>query len=121
MLKYCQSSVVCVMCSRLLCPYLVCFLSLLSVIISSFLSSCVCDLSCVFIVLSVQFDLVLVYSLLPSVPVGVSLALSCPALPCLSTLKTAILSISSSPCSSFVPRVCTVTRIFDCVLIVSIL
>ncbi len=32
--ELCQSSVVCVMCSHLLCPYLVCFLSLLSVIIS---------------------------------------------------------------------------------------
>ncbi len=30
----CQSSVVCVMCSRLLCPYLVCFLSLFHVIMS---------------------------------------------------------------------------------------
>ncbi len=30
----CQSSVVCVMCSHLLCPYLVCFLSSLSVIMS---------------------------------------------------------------------------------------
>ncbi len=30
----CQSSVVCVMCSRLLCPYLVCFLSLFNVIMS---------------------------------------------------------------------------------------
>ncbi len=30
----CQSSVVCVMCSRLLCPYLVCFLSSSDVIIS---------------------------------------------------------------------------------------
>ncbi len=32
--ELCQGSVVCVMCSCLLCPYLVCFLSLLSVIIS---------------------------------------------------------------------------------------
>ncbi len=30
----CQGSVVCVMCSRLLCPYLVCFLSSSDVIIS---------------------------------------------------------------------------------------
>ncbi len=30
----CQGSVVCVMCSRLMCPYLVCFLSSLSVIMS---------------------------------------------------------------------------------------
>ncbi len=32
--ELCQGSVVCVMCSRLLCPYLVCFLSSLSVIMS---------------------------------------------------------------------------------------
>ncbi len=32
--ELCQGSVVCVMCSRLLCPYLVCFLSLSDVIIS---------------------------------------------------------------------------------------
>ncbi len=32
--ELCQGSVVCVMCSRLLCPYLVCFLSLFNVIIS---------------------------------------------------------------------------------------
>ncbi len=38
----CQSSAACVTCSHLLFPYLVCFLSLLCVIISSFLSSCVC-------------------------------------------------------------------------------
>ncbi len=30
---YCQSSVVCVMCFRLLCPYMVCFLSSSDVII----------------------------------------------------------------------------------------
>ncbi len=39
---------VCILYSCLLCPYLVCFLSLLSVIIS-FLSSCICQLSYVFI------------------------------------------------------------------------
>ncbi len=32
--ELCQSSVVCVMCSRLLCPYLVCFLSLFNVIMT---------------------------------------------------------------------------------------
>ncbi len=42
LLSCCQSSVVCVMCSRLLCPYLVCFLSSLSVIMSLSLSSRVC-------------------------------------------------------------------------------
>ncbi len=40
--ELCQSSVVCVLCSRLMFPYLVCFLSSLSVIISLFLSSRVC-------------------------------------------------------------------------------
>ncbi len=51
----------CVLYSCLLCPYLVCVLSLLSVIISSFLSSCVCQLSMIIlciIVLPVQFDFV---------------------------------------------------------------
>ncbi len=38
----CQSSVVCVMCPHLMLPYLVCFLSLFNVIISSFMSSRVC-------------------------------------------------------------------------------
>ncbi len=33
-LTFCQGSVVCVMCFRLLCPYLVCFLSLFHVIMS---------------------------------------------------------------------------------------
>ncbi len=32
--ELCQGSVVCVMCSRLMCPYLVCFLSLFNVILS---------------------------------------------------------------------------------------
>ncbi len=40
----CQSSVVCVMCSRLMCPYLVCFLSSSSVIMSlSMFQPCLCD------------------------------------------------------------------------------
>ncbi len=38
----CQSSVVCVMCPHLMFPYLVCFLSLFNVIISSCMSSRVC-------------------------------------------------------------------------------
>ncbi len=38
----CQGSVVCVICSCLLCPYLVCFLSSSDVIISLFLSSRAC-------------------------------------------------------------------------------
>ncbi len=92
--ELCQSSAVCVLCSRLLCPYLVCFLSLLSVIISSFFHSAVFVnylwLSCVFIVLSVQFDFVWStrYS---SVFLSVSI-LPSPALPCLESLKTVYLS-----------------------------
>ncbi len=73
---------VCVLCSRLLCPYFVCFLSLLSVIIGNFVQLC---LSIIYIILciynpvcSVWFGLV--YSLLPCVPVCVHLALSCAAL-----------------------------------------
>ncbi len=38
---FCQGSVVCVMCFRLLCPYLVCFLSSSEVIMSLFVSRCV--------------------------------------------------------------------------------
>ncbi len=84
------------MCSRLLCPYLVCFLSSSDVIISSFLSSCVFLLSCVCIVLSVQlFRLVtprcsclcqpclVLPCLALSCPVLPCPALSCPVLPCL--------------------------------------
>ncbi len=41
--ELCQTSVVCVLCSRLLFPYTVCFLSSFHVIISSFGSRCVCD------------------------------------------------------------------------------
>ncbi len=79
----CRSSFVCVMCSRLMFRFLVCFLSLLSVIISLFLSSCVCQLSMIILciyspVCSVWFRLV--YLLLPGVPACVYLALSCPAL-----------------------------------------
>ncbi len=85
-------SVVCVMCSRLLCPYL----SSVLVILSSFLSSCVCliiyDYTVYFIVLSVQFDLVWSTQLLPGVPVCVYLASPCPAQPCLDSLKTVYLS-----------------------------
>ncbi len=100
---WCQSSVVCVMCSRLLFPYLVCFLFLISVIMSLVLSRCDCQLSCVFIFLSVQFNFIWSthYSL---VLVSVS-TLPCPALPCLDILKTVI--TSSSACSSILPRACT--------------
>ncbi len=82
-MSYCQSSVMCVFCSRLLCPYLVCFLSLFSVIISKFLSSCLGLLSMIILciyspVCSVSVGLV--YSLLP-----VFLCI-CPALPCLALL-----------------------------------
>ncbi len=74
--ELCQSSV---MCSCLLCPYLVCFLSLLSVILSVssrpavFVSLSMIILCIYSPVCSVLFHLV--YSLLPGVPVDVSLAL----------------------------------------------
>ncbi len=107
-LHNCQGSVVCVMCSRLLCPYLVCFLSSSDVIISLFLSSRVglivydypLYISPVF---WVWFRLV--YSLLP----GVSClsALSCPAL--MSRLKTIIWVYVLVCVFLFLPRVCTVT------------
>ncbi len=96
----------CVLCSRLLCPYLVCFLSLFSVIIRSFLPSCVCLLSMIFLYIKVHVCLVSVFwstSYNPCVPVCLSLAL-------LDLLKTVNLGSSSSPCSSFLPAVCTVTH-----------
>ncbi len=40
--ELCQTSVVCVLCSRLLFPYMVCFLSSFHVIMSLFGSRCVC-------------------------------------------------------------------------------
>ncbi len=42
--ELCQTSVVCVLCSHLLFPYLVCFLSSFHAIMSLFGSRCVCDL-----------------------------------------------------------------------------
>ncbi len=97
------------MCSRLLCPYLVCFLSSSDVIISLFLSSRVClivydyplYISPVF---WVWFRLV--YLWLP----GVSClsALSCPAL--MSWLKTIIWVYVLVCVFLFLPRVCTVTE-----------
>ncbi len=78
----CQGSVVCVMCSRLLCPYMVCFLSLFDVIyelsmfqlcLSRYLLITLCIL-----VLSFEFDFV--WSTRYS-PVFLSMsALPCPAL-----------------------------------------
>ncbi len=99
----CQGSVVCVMCSRLLCPYLVCFLSLFHVIMSWVCSSCVC-LLCVnyplYIspVFSVWFRLV--YLWLP----GVSClsALSCPALMLLNTIIWVYVLVCACSCSSLV-------------------
>ncbi len=84
----CQSTVVCVMCPHLMFPYLVCFLSLFNVIISSFMSSRVCliiyDLpvyisSCLFSLMS---------SGLLVIP-GVSClwVLPCPVLSCLDVLS----------------------------------
>ncbi len=65
----------CVMCSRLLCPYLVCFLSLFTVIISEVCSSHVCLINLCIEVPVCSVSCGLVYSLLPGVPVCVSLAL----------------------------------------------
>ncbi len=76
--SWCQSSVVCVMCSRLLCPYLVCFLSSSDVIISSFLSSCDCVNYPVYLVPVFWVRFRLVYSLLPVFPV----CQPCLVLPC---------------------------------------
>ncbi len=107
--ELCQSSVVCVLCSRLMFPYRVIFLSLFNVFISWLLSSCVClviyDYPCVFIVLSVQFDFVWSTRYSP-VFLCVCLALSCPAL---SSLKTIILSLLLVCMFLYPPRVCTVT------------
>ncbi len=87
---YCQSSVVCVLCSCLMCPYLVCFLSSSNVIIS-LVCSAVCVNYPVYLVHACSVWFRLVYSLLPGVSVHVSLALSCPAL--MSPLKTVYLSL----------------------------
>ncbi len=65
------------------------FLSLLSVIMSSFLSSCVCLLS--MIILCIYGPMCLIWSGLLVTPVCVSLALSC-----LDSLKTVIWVTSSS-------------------------
>ncbi len=84
---YCQSSVLCVLCSRLLCPYWFvscpCSVSLLIILVQLCLSNYLC-VSCVFIVLSVQ--LVLSGPTRYSVPV----CLLCLVLPCLDLLKTVI-------------------------------
>ncbi len=88
--ELCQSSVVCVLCSRLMCPYLVCFLSSSNVIIS-LVCSAVCVNYPVYLVHACSVWFRLVYSLLPGVSVHVSLALSCPAL--MSPLKTVYLSL----------------------------
>ncbi len=80
-------------------------------LVSLLVNSCPANylwLSCVVIVLSVQ--LVFVWSTPYSRCFCVSLALSCPAL---FELKTVILSLSTSPCSSFLPAVCTVSIFND--------
>ncbi len=104
----CQSSVVYVMCPHLMFPYLVCFLSLFNVIISSFMSSRVCliiyDLpvyisSCLFSLMS---------SGLLVIP-GVScLVLSCPAL--MSLVNIIVWVYILVRVFLFLPRVCTVTE-----------
>ncbi len=57
------------------CPYLVCFLSLFNVIISEVCSSRVCLINLCILVPVCSVSCRLVYSLLPGVPVCVSLAL----------------------------------------------
>ncbi len=64
--------------------------------------------TCVFIVLSVQFDFVWSTHYSPVFPVYVSLALSCPAL--MSSLKTIIWVYVLVCVSLFLPAVCTVTE-----------
>ncbi len=111
--ELCQSSVVCVMCPHLMFPYLVGFLSLFNVIISSFMSSRVCliiyDLpvyisSCLFSLMS---------SGLLVIP-GVSClwVLPCPAMSCLDVLLNIIIWVYILVCVFlFLPRVCTVTKL----------
>ncbi len=111
----CQSSVVCVMCPHLMFPYLVCFLSLFNVIISSFMSSRVCliiyDLpvyisSCLFS---------LMWSGLLVIP-GVSClwVLPCPVMSCLDVLLNIIIWVYILVCVFlFLPRVCTVTILYN--------
>ncbi len=83
----CQSSVVCVLCFRLMFPYLVCFLSLFNVIISLECSAvCVLIILCI-LVSACSVSCGLVYSLLPGVPVcQPCLVLPCPALSLLKTI-----------------------------------
>ncbi len=79
----CQGSVVCVMCSRLMCPYglfpvlVSCHyeLSMFQLCLSCYLLITLCIL-----VLSFEFDFVWSTRYSPVFPVYVSLALSCPAL-----------------------------------------
>ncbi len=107
-LSHCQGSVVCVICSCLLCPYLVCFCP-------CFMSLWVKYVPAVFMWLCVNYPVYispvfwvwfrLVYSLLP----GVSClsALSCLAL--MSTLNTIIWVYILVCVFLFLPRVCTMT------------
>ncbi len=73
------------MCSRLLCPYLVCFLSSSSVIMSlSMFQPCLCDYVLITLCILVHACSVwfrLVYSLLPRCILSLSPALSCLVLP----------------------------------------
>ncbi len=91
----------CVICSRLLCPYMVCFMSLLVKYVPAvFVSLCVNYPVYISPVFWVWFRLV--YSLFPGVSVHVSPAL-------MSTLKTIIWVYVLVCMSLFLPRVCTVT------------
>ncbi len=105
--ELCQSSVVCVMCPHLMFPYLVCFLSLFNVIISSFMSSRVCLIIYDLPVYISSCLLSLILSGLLVIP-GVScLVLSCPALK--SLLNIIIWVYILVRVFLFLPRVCTVT------------
>ncbi len=98
-LTLCQSSVVCVMCSRLMFPYLVCFLSSFNVIISWFCSSCVCLINVCILVPACSVSCRLVYSLLP----GDSVSLPSLVLPCLVIIKDYYFEFTPRlrvPCSS---------------------
>ncbi len=73
--ELCQGSVMRVICFCLLCPYLVCFLSLFHVIMSSFVSRCVNVIVLItlcILVLSFEFDFIWSTRYFPVYPVSLS-------------------------------------------------
>ncbi len=85
----------CVMCSRLLCPYLVCFPVLVSCRYELIcVQLCVCDYVLITLcILVLSFEFAFVWSTRYS-PVFLSMSvMPCLALPCLDLLKTVILSL----------------------------